>query len=52
MIVIFTDEEKKWIEKEPLNWHIKQGCPEQIKKELQRKLKLVTSDDYLSKLTR
>ncbi len=38
MHIIFTEEEKEWIEKEPFNWHIKDGCPKEIMVQLQKKL--------------
>ena len=41
MHLIFTEEEKEWIVMKPLNWTVKEGCPEEIKKELDKKLKLL-----------
>lgn len=38
MTVIFSEEEKEWIDKKPFNWTIKKGCPENIRKSLKRKL--------------
>lgn len=45
MHIIFTDEEKEWIDKKPFNWTIKEGCPEKIKKDLERKLKLLKQNN-------
>lgn len=41
MHIIFTEEEKEWIEKEPFNWHIKKGCPEELKDKISKKLKCI-----------
>lgn len=38
MTIIFTDEELKWIEKEPFKWHLKSNCPKNISGELQNKI--------------
>lgn len=40
MTMIFTDEEKEWLVMEPFNWHVKDGCPEDIEKSIKRKLEL------------
>lgn len=37
MTMTFTDEEYEWIVFEPANWHIRDGCPEEIRKRIQRK---------------
>lgn len=44
-MIMFTDEEMEWLVKEPLNWHIKDGCPVGIREALERKLKLLYKDD-------
>lgn len=38
-LILFTEEEKKWIIKEPFNWHVDPKAPEKTKKSLERKLK-------------
>jgi hypothetical protein len=43
MTIIFTEHELEWINKEPFNWTVKQGCPESIRKALEKKLKLLYS---------
>jgi len=45
MHVIFTDEEKEWINMKPFNWTVKDGCPERIKKEIEKKLKVLSPDN-------
>lgn len=44
MTIIFTEQELEWIEKEPLNWHPKDGCPKNIKDSLEKKIKLLNSE--------
>ena len=44
-MIKFTEEELEWIVREPLNWHIKDGCPEDIRETLERKLKLLYEED-------
>lgn len=39
MTVIFTEEEKEWIDMKPFNWTIKKGCPENIRESIENKLK-------------
>lgn len=46
MTIIFTDDEIEWVVKEPFNWHIKNGCPSNLKKSIERKLKRL-SNEYL-----
>lgn len=41
MTIIFTEEEEKYIVKEPFNWHIAKDCPEQIKESLAKKLSML-----------
>lgn len=38
-ILIFTEEELEWIDKIPYNWKIKKGCPDKLKKSIDKKLK-------------
>ena len=38
MTIYFTEQEIEWIEKRKFNWTIKKGCPEEIKKRLDKKL--------------
>ena len=38
MTIIFSEEEKEWINKKPFRWTIKAGCPEKIRESLKRKL--------------
>lgn len=39
MTILFTEEEKKWINKELFNWTIKEGCPSDVRETLELKLK-------------
>lgn len=45
MILRFTEEEMEWIIKEPFNWHIKDGCPNEIAESLERKLRNLYQKD-------
>ncbi len=38
MILLLSDEEKEWLVSENLHTYIKPGCPEKIRKSLERKL--------------
>ena len=46
MHIIFTAEELQWINKKPFNWTIKKGCPDSIKKGLQKKLDALKPENY------
>ena len=46
MHLIFTDEEKEWIDKKPFNWTIKKECPKEIKEGLEKKLKLLSNNKH------
>lgn len=42
MHIIFTDDEKEWLDtSKPFSWKIKNGCPEKIKAKLQKKMDLL-----------
>ena len=41
MTLIFTATELEWINKELFHWSIKDGCPENLKKGIQTKLRLL-----------
>ena len=41
MTIVFTEEEREWIDRIPFNWQIKYGCPKEIAVELQKKLDLL-----------
>lgn len=43
MHLMLEDEELKWINKELFNWTIKEGCPDDIRKKLEKKLDLIRS---------
>lgn len=43
MHVVFTEEEKLWIEKKKFNWAIKKGCPTKVRKRLEKKLNKLLS---------
>ncbi len=45
MILYLTEKEKEWIDMEYCNWHLKEGCPEPIRKTLEPKLKLIKMQD-------
>jgi len=44
MHIVFTEEEKEWIDKKLFNWTVKDGCPEAIKESLEKKLTLLKQD--------
>lgn len=46
MTVNFTVEELKYIAKEPFNWHIKENCPERLKEDIEKKLRLLYKEPY------
>ena len=39
MTIIFTEEEKEWIDMQPFKWVLKEGCPQGIRKTIESKLK-------------
>ena len=41
MTITFTESEMLWIDEKPFNWGIKRGCPADIRKTLEKKLKLL-----------
>lgn len=45
MHMIFTEEEKEWINMRTFGWTLKQGCPEQIRKQIERKKKIILKSD-------
>ena len=48
MTLHFTEEETEWIIMEPFNWHIADGCPDDIAKNIQRKLDRLKAQNYES----
>lgn len=50
MTIIFTDEELKWIVKEPFKWHIKSDCPKGIRNELQNKIDQFYNGEHYAKI--
>lgn len=46
MTIIFTDEELVNIVKTPFNWHVKEDCPPEEKKKIEKKLRLLYSQEY------
>lgn len=44
MTIIFTEAEKEWIDREPFDWKVKEGCPEEIRESIEEKLKLLYND--------
>lgn len=44
MTVIFTEEERMWIEIDKFDWKIKDGCPTKLKKSIERKLMLLNGN--------
>ncbi|MCR4657602.1 MAG: hypothetical protein K5770_15460 [Lachnospiraceae bacterium] len=38
MTIAFAEQEEEWLEQEPYNEHVKEGCPEDIRKTLEAKL--------------
>lgn len=45
MTILFTEEERNWINKTPFNWAVKVGAPQNIKKALEKKLALLYKED-------
>lgn len=43
MHMIFTEQEKEWINISKWGWTLKKGCPENIKKSIERKKKIINS---------
>lgn len=41
MHMIFTEEEKKWIDKNKFGWPIIEGCPERIRDNIEQKKKKI-----------
>lgn len=41
MHLLFSEEELRWIDVYKFGWPIKNGCPENIKKSIERKKKLL-----------
>ena len=37
MHAIFTDEEKRWIDRSSWGWRVKNGCPETVRKSIEKK---------------
>lgn len=43
MHIIFTEEEKRWIDTKKFGWPIKEDCPEEIKKRIEKKKSAIDS---------
>lgn len=41
MHIIFTEEEKRYIIKEPFNWHVSDDAPKDIRESIEEKLRLL-----------
>ena len=41
MTVRFSDEEYEWIITDLFNWHIKEGCPDHLRKKIEEKFALL-----------
>ena len=39
MHILFSDEEKKWINRRSFGWTIKKGCPDEIRHSIENKKK-------------
>lgn len=46
--VIFTEEERKYIIKEPYNWHVSEDAPKEIADIIEKKLKLLYPERSLN----
>ena len=46
MTIEFTQEEKAWIEMDMFNWHLKEKCPNKLRKKIQRKLDFLNGKKY------
>lgn len=45
MLILFDDEEMQWIEKRLFSWRIKDGCPDNIRKRIEKKLSAAKSGE-------
>ena len=43
MHVQFTEEESRYLVKEPFNWHVSEDAPDSVRKSIEKKLELVNS---------
>ena len=41
MTLLFSEEELKWIIKEPFHWRLKEGCPMKYRTGIEQKLSLL-----------
>ena len=41
MQVLLSKQEREWIDKKPFDWSIKEGCPPDIRKRIERKLQTI-----------
>ena len=41
MHLLFTEEEREFIEMKPFDWRVKKNCPDAIRVELEKKLELL-----------
>ena len=41
MQIVFTEEERKWIEIKPFSWNVKKSCPKTIEKTIREKMKTI-----------
>ena len=46
MTIQLTQDELEWCIKETFNWHIKEGCPQNIYKTLKQKLDILNKKTY------
>lgn len=44
MHIIFSTEEKKWIDMKPFNWTVKSKCPEEIREAIEKKLRILNQN--------
>ena len=44
MHLIFSEEEKKWIKKEPFNWTVNKNCPKDVRNKIKKKLETLKTE--------
>ena len=45
MHMLFSDREKEWINMKVFGWRIKQGCPDDVRKSIEKKLNEILTHD-------
>lgn len=48
MHMLFTNEELKWIDTKTFGWPIKRSCPKDIRENIEKKIKIISSQKALN----